>query len=139
MLKLRKIQTKKEQMKITHLKTMEQQSTHPLKSNPKFWSFTGNHPKFWGREAPWLPFIKIEVEKSLSRPQFKIEIDKPLNHPRFGGREALWLSFIKIEVEKPLGHPQFKIKIKKPHDCPRFQGKEAHWSPTIQDWDRKAS
>ena len=45
-------------------KTMEQQSPHHIKSNPKFWLFAGNSPD-QSREALWLPFIKIEVEKSL--------------------------------------------------------------------------
>ena len=31
----------KRERKITHLKIVEQQDTHHLKSNPKFWSFAG--------------------------------------------------------------------------------------------------
>ena len=42
-----------------------------------------------GREAPWLP-------------QFKIEIEKPLNRPKFCGKEAPRLPSIKSEVEKSL-------------------------------------
>ena len=38
----REIQVKeKRKRKITHLKIVEQQETHHLKSNPKFWSFAG--------------------------------------------------------------------------------------------------
>ena len=32
---------RKKEKRITHLKTVEQQSTNHLKSNPKLWSFAG--------------------------------------------------------------------------------------------------
>ena len=70
-------------MKITYLKMMEQQSTHRLKTNPKFCSFT--KAKFLGSEVEKpLSYLssKIEVEKPLGHSQFKIEIEKPLNRPR---------------------------------------------------------
>ena len=82
-----------------------------------------NRPRFQGREAPWLLFIKIEVKKPLSchnlgsnveKPfgylSSKNEIKKPLNCPRFRGRKAPWLPFIKIEVKKPLGHHNSRLR-----------------------------
>ena len=45
-----------------------------------------------GREAPWTPLLKIEVEE-------------PLNCPKFRGQEAPWLPSIKIKVEKPFDQP----------------------------------
>ena len=53
-----KIQIKK-QMRITHLKAMEQQSTHHLKSNFKFWSLASKTPG-------------AKVEKTLDYLPFKL-------------------------------------------------------------------
>ena len=96
-------QIKKRERKVIHLKTMEQQITHHLKSKFQILIFCRRNPKFQGREAPWLPSIKIEVVKPLGHHKFKIEIEKPLNCPKFQGREAPSLPSIQIEVEKPLG------------------------------------
>ena len=38
--------------KITHLKIMEQQGTHHLKFNPKFWSFASKNSRFQDRDTP---------------------------------------------------------------------------------------
>ena len=74
-------------MKITYLKMMEQQSTHRLKTNPKFCSFTK------------AKFLGSEVEKPLSYLSSKIEVEKPLSYHNSGS-----------EVEKPLGYFPFRSR-----------------------------
>ena len=56
----------------------------------------------------------------LGCPQFKIEIEKPLNHPRFQGKEALWLPSTRMQLEKPFNPLQIKTEIKKPFSNLRF-------------------
>ena len=72
--------------------------------------------QFQGRKVLWLPFFKIEVEKSLDRRQLQ-----------FQGREVLWLPFVKIEVEKSLDRRQLQ-----------FQGREVLWLPFVKNEVKKS-
>ena len=76
---------------------MEQQNTHHLKSNSKFWSFVGKIPRFRGREAPWLPSIQIEVKKPFGRRNSILRYRTLSIAPSF-------------EVEKPLGYLPFILR-----------------------------
>ena len=197
-------QIKKEQRKIT----MEQQSPHHLKSNPKFWLFAtdtqikvkkpfdqhSNHSdQSW--KALWstfqqleaklrgplidIPITQIKVEKPFGRHSSSFEVEKPLGHHsygyevenplvtfhqdrgckanrspqlRFRGWKTPWLPFIKIEVEKPFGHHSSASKVEKPPSYLSSRSRlksplvtfhqdrdwKAHWSLQLQSRGRKA-